>query len=311
MQLLERYLADDTDATEKKQVDQWYDTYEQREVNLDENKRQQLADDIFDHVRGRIGHKQNTRVFRLSPVWRVAAAVLLVSTLAFGGLVIMRQQYSSADLHASNTGDREQRSILLPDGSEVVLQHDSKISWSGDFKTGPRELELVEGAAFFKIAHNSARPFTLKLPDHLQIRVLGTSFSVNAYSNEQYISVKMKTGRVALRKNNQLLGVLLRGQQLQFDRQAYTATIKAEPVPERPIIFDHTSLTQVAAKLENEYDVHIEVPEDRYSRSVKCSGAFNSRQDVREILQAVCLLHNFSLHTSPDHQIFIISMTKK
>src|SRR5690606_9719778 len=71
--------------------------------------------------------------------------------------------------------------VVLPDGSRLWLNVASSASFHVPF--GPKERAVaITGEAYFEVAHESARPFTVKSRGQV-IKVLGTAFNINAYDN--------------------------------------------------------------------------------------------------------------------------------
>jgi transmembrane sensor len=65
----------------------------------------------------------------------------------------------------------------LPDGSVITLNKNSVLSYPEQFKGNTREIALLKGEAFFKIAHNHTKPFIVHLNDAV-VKVVGTSFNI-------------------------------------------------------------------------------------------------------------------------------------
>ncbi|MBO9378356.1 DUF4880 domain-containing protein [Sphingomonas histidinilytica] len=73
------------------------------------------------------------------------------------------------------TAHGEQRTVTLDDGSKVAINTDSAIEVR--ISRSARRLTLVRGEAWFDVAHDPARPFTVEAADTL-VTATGTSFSV-------------------------------------------------------------------------------------------------------------------------------------
>lgn len=86
---------------------------------------------------------------------------------------------------------------LLPDGSKVLLNADSRISFSSRNFEGDRHIRL-NGEAFFDITKGSTFRISTKYGD---VSVLGTSF--NIYSRENSFKVSCLTGTVLVAVENQ------------------------------------------------------------------------------------------------------------
>ncbi|HEV7378667.1 MAG TPA: FecR family protein [Dyadobacter sp.] len=91
--------------------------------------------------------------------------------------------------------------IELPDHSKITLDPASTISYPSDFANNEiREVYLL-GKAFFQIERIPERPFFV-YANELVTKVLGTSFTVKAFANDQQMEVVVKTGRVAVFTRN-------------------------------------------------------------------------------------------------------------
>lgn len=84
--------------------------------------------------------------------------------------------------------------VTLPDGTEVWLNAASSIEYPVAFKGEERRVKIM-GEVFFDVTNRSWQPFVVET-DQMKLEVLGTSFNVNAYSNEQTIQTTLLTGAV-------------------------------------------------------------------------------------------------------------------
>ena len=89
-------------------------------------------------------------------------------------------------------------SIYLADGSKVILNSDSRITYPKEFETDSRRV-ILEGEAFFEISKNPQKPFIVQT-GAFETVVLGTSFIVNADPDCDKISVALKSGEVLVRQ---------------------------------------------------------------------------------------------------------------
>ena len=95
------------------------------------------------------------------------------------------------------TAKAEQRRIELPDGSIITLGPDSALALR--FTTTIREVDLLQGMAFFEVAPDPARRFTVKT-DQVAITALGTAFDVSLDAG--FVSVTVDHGRVEVVGSN-------------------------------------------------------------------------------------------------------------
>lgn len=125
---------------------------------------------------------------------RRAAAWAAVAAAACLAVFVAPQlwQHASADF---STQTSELRTVQLSDGSTVQLGAQTSISV--DLKADKRSVKLLGGRAFFDIAKDANRPFTVTARD-VDITVLGTSFDVRL--GEREVSVAVQRGSVNVRQ---------------------------------------------------------------------------------------------------------------
>lgn len=94
-----------------------------------------------------------------------------------------------------NTGDAV-TTVTLDDGTHVWLNARTKLTLPEAFGPTQRNVQLA-GAAFFEVARDEAAPFVVST-DKLRVRVLGTSFCMQAYEGSQQAEVVLEHGSVRL-----------------------------------------------------------------------------------------------------------------
>ena len=87
----------------------------------------------------------------------------------------------------------------MPDSSIVWLNSGTTLTYRDNFSEHRREV-ILNGEAFFKVAHNDKLPFDVCCND-VVISVLGTEFDVNAYPESGKVSVALESGKVVLSHN--------------------------------------------------------------------------------------------------------------
>ncbi|GAB3651692.1 FecR family protein [Echinicola sediminis] len=83
--------------------------------------------------------------------------------------------------------------VQLPDGSVVLLNSESSLTYAKDFVNN-RNVEL-EGEAFFMVNKDSLHPFSVK-SKRLTTVALGTSFNIKAFKGDEKVEVTLATGKV-------------------------------------------------------------------------------------------------------------------
>jgi transmembrane sensor len=167
--------------------------------------------------------------------------------------------------------DKKPYLVLLSDGSSVMLQANSRLSYPQKFKDDAREVYL-EGEALFEIAKNSEQPFIV-YANELVTKVLGTSFVVRAYPEQKNVEVLVKTGKVSvyrlveaiakkISESRELDGVVITpNQQIVFGRESkeFKKTIVAQPqaVQNQNFEFKNQSAALVLKRIQQAYDITI------------------------------------------------------
>ncbi|WP_212004063.1 FecR family protein [Chitinophaga sp. HK235] len=152
--------------------------------------------------------------------------------------------------------------VILPDGTTVWLNTASSLRYPTAFTGTNRTVEL-QGEAYFEVAANPSLPFRVKTAGQ-EIQVLGTSFNMNAYTNEDYTITTLVTGRVKATAPGTPEGVVLTpGQQAitahNDTRIAVSSTNAADAIAWKNglFLFDNASLETVMRCLERWYDVAV------------------------------------------------------
>ena len=85
--------------------------------------------------------------------------------------------------------------VVLSDGTEVLLNSDSRLSYPTIFK-GKERVVSLEGEAYFNVTKNAEHPFIVK-SGNVQVRVLGTEFNICSYTPDN-VRVTLIEGKVAV-----------------------------------------------------------------------------------------------------------------
>jgi ferric-dicitrate binding protein FerR (iron transport regulator) len=280
--LLGKYLAQETDAHENALIEKWLEENEenQKELNdyaficdkikgVKEDKTQIVdVDSAWLKVKSKIDTPKETKVIPLNPAPRknkfftigIAASITILLTV---GVVFYLFKNSSPEIISLKT-TRNTIQQTLPDGSIVFLNAHTSFTYPEDFKGDLREVNL-SGEAFFNIKRDEAKPFIIHA-NGSDIKVLGTSFNVKAYSKN--VEVSVETGKVQF-KNKKKATLLIAGEQATFE--AESDTIKKQAVLDKNIfayktkvfVFENSSLEHIAKVLAEAYQVNISLKNNR------------------------------------------------
>jgi ferric-dicitrate binding protein FerR (iron transport regulator) len=213
---------------------------------------------------------------------------------------------TSKSLITQSAAKGEIKTLFLPDGSQLILNSNSSITYSNDFKDN-RKLTL-RGEAYFKVVRNPKSPFTVETPQ-FTTKVLGTSFTIRAYENYPSIisvlsgkvqvnSIENPNQNIFLTKNQQLLFQKLQLPQLLNDsREDFLAWTK------NIIVLKNTSLGETAEILRNKFNVTILFDNPKLEQ-LKISGKFKN-ETITTVLKSIVEVKQLEIDFQTPNKIFI------
>jgi ferric-dicitrate binding protein FerR (iron transport regulator) len=189
---------------------------------------------------------------------RMAVAASVLVLLAAAGYWLLPR---TAPRSTYRTGYGQTRTITLPDGSRVVLNGNSTLSFPAQWPVGePRDVWL-DGEAFFAVTHLADyQKFLVTTPGKLRVEVLGTQF--NVYQRQQKTKVSLNAGAVRLHIGPAAGSspLLMRPDELvEFDGRSERLTrkkVNAEIISSwknKKLVFERTSLREVTQLLRDTY----------------------------------------------------------
>ena len=146
---------------------------------------------------------------------RVASVILLLLMTGLSVHYYTMSQMIMPDIIVS-VEKGQKANVVLPDGSKVWVNSDSRLSYGSRFNQKERVLSL-EGEAYFEVTPDKDRPFIVET-DELAVRALGTSFNVKSYEEEKDVSTVLMTGKVEVTSDYDRL-VLNPNERIVFNKQ--------------------------------------------------------------------------------------------
>ena len=202
--LLSRFLAEDRHNT----VKYWK---ELKEMN---NDKEIDVDKAWNKLYSRLNENgliRETPVIRKSFIgttyFRVAAITLLLLGIGSGILFISDKGLISGKTTVATTDNQKNLQVTLPDGSNIFLNRNTKLSYRKDFSRHGRTVTL-SGEAFFEIARDENNPFTVDAGKAI-VKVLGTSFNVITSNSDSAVEVFVKSGQVEVTDNEEGSNLIL------------------------------------------------------------------------------------------------------
>ncbi len=180
--------------------------------------------------------------------------------------------------------------VFLFDGTEVWLNSGSQLKYPNQFNTDNRDVYL-DGEAFFKVTKNKKLPFHVKT-GRVEVEVLGTSFNVSAYKEEQQFAVVLEEGSVKLNQaDGAEIARLIPGQMAEIDLSENQLNLKEVDTSQYTnwkdgtLEFHGEELESVFQKLERWYNVEIQI-EDPIVRNYQITGTVLRNKPIQQIIQA-------------------------
>ena len=214
--------------------------------------------------------------------WITQAAAVLLLSILFGGLynhfndkpvIGTKVEMAYQEVKASYG---TQTTVRLSDGTVVNLNSGSVLKFPISFADNTqRKVELV-GEGFFEVAHNEEQPFIVEA-GKLQVEVLGTRFNMDAWPDNENITVALIEGSVEIQQATltgitslthleagQVAALQLAENKLRVSRQANLEKYYAWT--EGKIVFVDDPIQVVVEKLSNWYNVDIVIADNKLQR---------------------------------------------
>jgi len=188
----------------------------------------------------------------------------------------------------------EHQKVTLPDGSTVILNNNSSISFAKIFK-GNRIVSLT-GEGYFDIKHDDHKTFTV-YAGRLKTTVLGTAFNIKAYDLDKNVQVTVTRGKVSVLNQDSTLSILLPNQQITFNKEQKKSNLSkvvAKAIiqwQEGDLFFDDTTMEEAAIILSKKFSTNIMFTNEQ-AKKCRFSATFLKGESLTEILKLICSFNN-------------------
>lgn len=210
--------------------------------------------------------QSNPKTRHINTFLKIAAAVvvgLIIGTYVSSIKTISHQPV----YYAAHSPKGSVSEMILPDGSVIFLNADSRIRYSFDGENGIREVFLT-GEAWFDVAKNEKKPFVVRTPFY-DVDVTGTQFNVKAYESDKSVTTTLEKGQVVIHATGNFKlaeNVILKpGEQITLNKETREMNIKTVNTKwftswkDNKLIFVNMNLKDLATLLERKYGVDIEI----------------------------------------------------
>lgn len=221
---------------------------------------------------------------------KYAAIIFFFLSFSFLSYYYVTEENSKNEFCIISVPKGNKSEIVLPDGSKIWLNNNSKLIYPKKFNQSEREVELI-GEGYFEVHRNEKIPFIVKTSD-VKIKVLGTKFNISAYPNDKFIETTLISGKVTVQSNEnpEVVNTLNPGESMTFDKignrtaitpvdtKFYTYWMKGE------FVFRDEKFETLAKRIERIYNVEI-IFEDQTLKEKTYTGDFKVDDNIYSILE--------------------------
>lgn len=317
-EILINYITGHASDEEKRLAKQWIAENEAQEkafIDLYENWHQQLSQQYLEIDIDKAYNRfveENTPT-QTSYTWlKYAASVLLVCSIALAAYIYQQKNTKIVYQELSVPRGKTQ-TFTLPDGTLVMINAGTKLSYNKDFGKAERQV-ILNGEAFFDIAESQNDiPFIIHAAG-FKVRDIGTAFTVKAYPEDGVFETAVKEGKISVEGKlnphdgeegkvfinaNQLLKIDLKKTNKfnpSTNKKANTPLSITDVKPayleeyngwqHQLLMFENTSFLEIINTLERRFNVEI-ILEDPELGNYHYTGTFKPTANVFTVLQII------------------------
>jgi ferric-dicitrate binding protein FerR (iron transport regulator) len=297
-QYIEKYLRGTLQGDEAEHLQKWLLERDENQELFDTYKEQWSPFSYSDTTVDQALRDTRRKVFKAGRIRKLVlqmashAAILVVALMAYY-IYNVTSQVEEQQQFCEVIAPRGEKSIVvLPDGSSVHLNSESRITYNTDFEN-KREVSL-EGEAFFEVTHHEALTFKVQTANY-SVVVHGTRFNVSAYENEK-TQTTLFEGSVSLQNGEKEI-LLQPGEMATFQDGSFSVG-KADldgvnAWTDKRFVFNSIRFEELIKKLERWYDVKINI-EDQELNDIIYSGTFKNEETIWQVLDVLSISENIS-----------------
>lgn len=323
--ILINYCDNQLSEEEKKAVETWaaaspdnQKLIEKMYFTLEITKRLKVMNDVnTDKAYARFKLKQKRQKRSLGFSWllgfqKIAAVLFIPLLVLVGYLYMQKDDDGKLQMVEINTNPGVISTFDLPDGSKVWLNANSSLKYTANADASKRIVEL-NGEGYFEVSRNEQKPFIVKVGDDYAIEVLGTSFNVSAYADDELIETTLIEGAVKLNmllKNDQFSSYHLKpNQKAEYHKKDKAVTL-LDVNPDSDIdwkngeiIFWQEPMNKVLKTLSRHYNVQFEVlDQDIYNALITATFSEEQLPQIMEYLRIASGIEYTFLKSESDHE---------
>jgi len=231
------------------------------EDNISDTDIQRIQENIHQHM----GYRSPGKSRYILKWIQIAASILLpICILGMAYIYHENKQYASIPMMKVATGEGEQVTVTLPDGTHVIINSSSELKYAmQSFSQKEREV-YFDGEGYYKVTKNKKHPFVIH-SHNMDIRVLGTEFNIINHKSDQTAEVALINGSVQLTSlvtgNSYTMSpneiAIINKKTGSMDIRQTENIQDATAWQQKQTIFRDEPMQQVIKSLERNYNIHI------------------------------------------------------
>lgn len=282
-------------------------------------KKYEATNEDFLEVWNNIMIQQTTRNFEkrstFTPVWAGLAAACIALLLITVGFLFFHHK----DKVSYSTSFNETSTLILPDSSTVILNSNSTISYKKEWQE--ERVVHLKGEAFFSVKHMPMHQKFIVYANDVKVEVLGTEFGVKYRRGKTRVvlqsgkvkfevpKAKMKLWQINDKQTDEI--IMEPGDLVEYSEK-YQGLMKKEVTPEKysawtkdVLIFENTSLIEVANYIEDNYGYTVEIEEEEIGKKM-FSGKINDKKNLDLLIQILQETFNLNIYKNETNLIIKI-----
>lgn len=251
---------------------------------------------------------------RIREILRYVAVAAVAAGIGVGGTFLLRRS-GAETMTTVEALPGSTTSVTLPDGTAVTLKSASALQYDPAAFASRERTVWLDGEAFFKVVADSMHPFIVRTP-HQSVKVLGTTFNVQAFKADSLSTLVLLDGKVSLDlldpEGKRVHSLEIHpGEKCIYDKT--TGRMNVEKISRGETAQDWNSgvcyfrgepLGRIASRLEQYFKVTIEV-DPGLGKEGSYSGAVSLGEGVERILNLLNYDNSFQLVIPEDGYYFL------
>lgn len=298
--LIQKYQDGTATPAERFLVDVWYQSLDEEETGNPATVEQEFISEIEQRILSQtVLATKKPITKRLSWSWTAAAALLPLLALSYylwfktDPITTAFDKLQTQTIQTYQTGPMEQKRILLADSTVIHLNANTKLQILDGYDQVIRGVVLT-GEAFFDVKKDPHHPFLIR-GGALDVRVLGTSFNVQAYPGLKNTTVMVRTGKVQVSSKDRMLSEVTPNKELRFDRNAGSYRLMNSTTPIRDswmsgvVVLDRATFQELSQTFYNMYGRQL-ITKDKALLKDRYNITFRKSIHLKDMLEQILRL---------------------